>query len=221
MKKILLFLLFTTLLLAKNPIVYAALGDVIYNNAGNILQLKKINAFTDKTTLIDKYIEDMQRTKEKGFAIENGSKKYDKREYLKELRTLAKTNKMLIREVNISFKESIKKENSLLFSQIINSGLIDTKKNKEKILSYYFAHAEDVNSTGVIEDYLEADKRLKAKYAAQRKQYKTKKMREAERIKRIRENDRREQEKFETKLSQEVKQKKLEIRENQKKELFN
>ncbi|SFV51246.1 hypothetical protein MNB_SM-7-888 [hydrothermal vent metagenome] len=72
------FLLLSTLLFAQNPIVYAALGDVIYNNVDNIEKLKNIDEYKIYDEKIDKYVADVKKAKEEGFAVENGSDCKDK-----------------------------------------------------------------------------------------------------------------------------------------------
>ncbi len=213
------FLLLSTLLFAQNPIAYAALGDVIYDNVDKIENLKNIDEYKIYDKKIDKYVADVKKAKEEGFALENGSGSVTKQAYLNKLRALAKTNDFFVRSVASSYDAAKKQEESRRFSQLINSGLLDVSERKKEIVDYYFAHAQDMNTTGLIQSYLDADAKLRAKKEAQQKRYKSKKEREAERIREIRENDRREKEKLEKKLDKELKKKKLEIREYQKEEL--
>ena len=218
-KYFLYFLLLATLLFAQNPIAFAALGDVIYNNVDKIEKLKNIDEYKIYDEKIDKYVADVKRTKEEGFALENGSTAVTRKAYLNKLRTLVKTNDFFVHSVESSYDAAKKNQNSRLFSQIINTGLLDTETRKKEIIDYYFSHAEDINTTGLIQSYLDEDAKLRAKKEAQQKRYKSKKEREAERIRQIRENDKREKERLEKKLQQELKEKKLEIREYQKEEL--
>ena len=221
MKKIILITLFTCLLFADNPQIYSALGDVIYDNVEKINNLKTINQYDSDTNKIDKYVNEVKKTKKDGYAILKGDKTIDKMGYLNRLRKLSKTNDYFIRSAKINFKQAISKEDNCLFSKIINSGLVDTDKYKEQIINYYFAHSDDINASGVIQSYLDKDKKLRAKKEAQRKVYISKKKREEAKIKRIRENDLEKQKELEKKLDAEVKAQKLQIREEQKKELFN
>ena len=213
------FLLLTTLLYAQNPIAFAALGDVIYNNVDKIEKLKNIDEYKIYDEKIDKYVADVKKAKEEGFALENGASAVTKKAYLNKLRALAKTNDFFVRSVASSYDAAKRDQNNKLFSKIINSGLLDTKERKKEIIDYYFAHAQDMNTTGLIQSYLEEDAKLCAKKEAQLKRYKSKKEREAERIKEIRERDKREKERLEKKLQEELQKKKEEIREYQKEEL--
>ena len=221
MKKIIITLFCTTFLLADNPIVYAALGDVIYDNTANINNLKTISQYSAEINKIDKYLSSVERTKKEGLSIQRGEKKIDKMDYLNHLRKLSTRNDYFVRSAKNNFKHSLSIEDSVLFSKMINSGLVDTQKYKDKIINYYFEHAEDINASGIIQSYLKEDKELKTRKEAQRKLYQNKKMREESKIKRIRRNDKEKQEKLEKKLEDEVKAKKLQIREEQKSELFN
>ncbi|MBN2815383.1 MAG: hypothetical protein JXQ67_01770 [Campylobacterales bacterium] len=218
MYKIIIFTFFTTLLYAKNPNVYAVLGDVIYNNVDSIEKLQNIEAYKDYKLGIKNYVSLVHETKEQGFAIESGDDIESKGKYLSTLRELSKKNDFYIRKAQNSYKNAVENEDSTLFTTLVNSGLIDTEKNKEDILQYYFEHADDINTSGVIQSYLDEDAALKNKQAAQAR-YKSKKEREAEKIKRIRQNDLEAQKRLEERLQEEVNRKKIEIRENQKKEL--
>jgi len=213
------FLLLSTLLFAQNPIAYAALGDVIYNNVNKIENLKNIDEYKIYNEKIDKYVADVKQAKKEGFALENGSDSVTKQAYLNKLRALAKTNDFFVRSVASSYDAAKKQEDSRRFSQLINSGLLNVGERKKEIVDYYFAHSQDMNTTGLIQSYLDADAKLRVKKEAQQKRYKSKKEREVERIRQIRENDRRTKEKLEKKLQKELKEKKLEIREYQKEEL--
>jgi len=221
MYKLLLLTLTLTFLSANNPKPYSALGDVIYNNVQLIDSLKNISAYKLYINDISQYVKEVQSAKKDGFALEKGSKKINKKEYLNRLRKLSKTNDYFLRGIQSSYISSMNTNNYNLFSEIINSGLIDTKKNKAEIIDYYYKHQEDINASGVIEDFLNNDAKLKALKDAQKRRYKTKKMLEEEKIKRIRDRDRKAQEDLEIKLQNELQNKKIKIREAQKKELAN
>lgn len=216
----LLFLLFTSLY-ANNPRPYAALGDTIYNNVAIIKSLKKLDVYKVYKNDIDAYLAAVADAKELGFLIEQGKATDKKKEYLNRLRKLSKSNDYYLRSIRTVYDNALKEKNFKLFSAIINGHYIDTQKNKQEIIDYYFAHQEDINSSGVIDSFLEEDAALKARKEAQRKRYKTKKQLEEEKIKRIRERDRANQERIENELEKELEQKKLNIRETQKKELAN
>jgi len=221
MLKLLLLSLFTTLLLAMNPKPYAALGDVIYDNVDKIEALSYLDAYALYATEIEKYVKKVKDTKVEGFKLEMGGSSISKKEYLNRLRELSKTNDYFLRSIRGSYKSSMKNNDYALFTQVINSGLIDTKQHKDEIIDYYFLHQEDINATGVIEKFLDEDATLRARKEAQRRLYKTKKQREAEKIRRIREKDRIAREKLERKLQADLVKKKQEIREKQKEELSN
>lgn len=219
MRNILIITLLALFLNAFNPKAYAVLGDVIYNNVEKIENLANIKEYSLYKDEIIKYAQEVSQTKEKGFLVESSSDKNLKKEYLTTLRKLSKQNDFFVRSVQSNYSNSIKNENSLLFSQMINSGLMDTQKNRKEIIGYYLRHSDDINTSGVIQTYLDEDAKLQAKRDAIAAKHKTKKMREKEKIERIRANDLEAQRKLEAKLQKEVTQKKLEIRENQKKEL--
>ncbi|MDF1876582.1 hypothetical protein JHD47_01985 [Sulfurimonas sp. SAG-AH-194-L11] len=219
MYKLILITFLTTLLAAHNPKPYAALGDVIYDNVQNIESLKSIDTYKLYEDDIDKYVSEVYKTKQEGYKIEKSSTSVEKKEYLNKLRSLSKTNDYFLRSLKTLYNEAMNKENYKLFSQIINSGLIDIQNKKKEIIDYYYKHKEDIDPKGVIDTFLEEDKRLKAIKEAQKKHYKTKKQLEVEKIQRIRQNDKEEQKRLEEALQKDLNSKKAEIRKIQKKEL--
>jgi len=218
-KILLVFILATVALFAQNPIAFSALGDVIYNNVNNIEKLKEVDEYSVYDTKIDKYVTDVTALKAKGFELDNSKSRVARIEYLDKLRDLAKTNDFFTRSLESSYEAALKKDDSQTFSQIINNGLLNSDEHKNEIMDYYFSHSGDMNTTGVIQSFLDADAVLQAKKELQKNKFKSRKELEKEKIKRIRENDKLEQEKLEKKLQNEVKKKKIEIREEQKKEL--
>lgn len=221
MYKLILITLLTTLLNAHNPKPYAVLGDVIYNNVNNIESLKQIESYSLYLDDIEKYVTAVHETKEEGYTLEKSATSKLKKEYLNKLRALSKTNDYYLRSIKNQYKESMKKDNFKLFSQIINSGLIDTNKNKKEIIDYYYKNKEQIDSTGIIDKLLEEDARLKRQKESEKKRYKTKKQLQEEKIKRIRENDKAQQKKLEEDLQKDVDNKKEQIRKVQKRELAN
>ena len=218
MKKIIILAIFSISLFAQNPRVYSALGDVIYDNSSNIENLKKLEIYDKYSLKIDKYISDVQSTKKQGYLIETGKRPELKKEYLETLRKLSKMNDYFIRSANGNYNTSIKNKDNKLFIGIVNSGLIDTKKNKKSILNYYNANNNDINSSGAIQNMIDEDyvKKTKRKYY-----YKTKKQLHKSKIERIRESDKYKAEQLEKKLQKELELKKEEIRKEQERELFN
>ena len=175
MLKYMIILLFSTLLLAQNPFAYSALGDVIYNNADKIEKLQEIDIFKPYEKEIQKYLLDIKKVKAEGFNLEGGSSAQERKTYLNHLRELAKRNDFFKRLVESAYNTAIKTGDSKLFSAVINSGLLDTQRHKKEIIDYYFTHQEDLNTTGLIQSYLDEDAKLRAKKEAQQKRYKSKK----------------------------------------------
>lgn len=212
------FSLFAT---SINPRPYAALGDVIYNNVDSIHMLADIESYELYRDEINSYVLEVSEVKREGFALELKSSSKSKKEYLTKLRVLSKKNDYYLRDIKSRYKLSMQMNRYKMFSQFINSGLIDTKRHKKEIIDYYYLHSKEINSTGLIDEYLKEDARLKALKDAELKRRKSKKTLQEEKIARIRKMDLEAQKKLELKLQKDLKQKKLEIRENQKKELAN
>ncbi|MEN4045958.1 MULTISPECIES: hypothetical protein [Sulfurimonas] len=218
MHKILLLLILVTLLAAQNPKAFSALGDIVYNNVDKIQKLANIDEYAPYEKKIQEYATAVKKLKKEGFSLDEGAVK-DKMRYLNRLRELSRTNDFFVRSVKRNLDLAIENENSKLFTKLANSGLIDEKRSKSKILDYYFAHSDDVNTTGIIQKYLDEDKKLQAKKERKKSLLQRKKERELEKIQRIRKKDKLEQQKLEEQLNKEVQKKKLQIREEQKKEL--
>lgn len=205
--------------MAQNPQPYAVLGDVIYDNVDKIEQLESYRAYELYKEDIAKYIADVSEAKEMGYLLESSAKSVNKKEYLMKLRELSKKNDFYTRTVHANYISSMRDGDYLLFSKLINSGMIDVVENRDEIMEYYFNHAEDINASGVIQGYLDEEAEIEARRAALTKRYKSKAELQKEKIQRIRKNDKLEQERLEKELQAEVKQKKQEIREHQKSEL--
>jgi hypothetical protein len=217
MKIIVIISILSSFLLAQNPSVYSALGDVIYDNSENIKELKNLPAYKDSIGKIQAYLQDVKNTKAYGFDVQNEKNGADKIKYLSKLRELSKTNDFFVRSIKNNFEASINDENNTLFLEMVENSMLDSQKYKNDILDYYFAHSDDINATKTIRKFLDEDK-SKAKRAVY---IKSKNKRQEEKIKRIRENDRIKQERIKKTLEEEVAKKKQEIKEEQMKKLNN
>ena len=132
----------------KVPNIYAALGNVIYKNIDNIVKLKELDAFKSFSEKINSYSASVKKSKAVGFDIESGNKNVDEATYLETLRVLSKENDYFVRSVKSTYKLSMQKQDSKLFLQTVNSGLLDTDKYRDQIIEYYFAHSEDIKRIG-------------------------------------------------------------------------
>ena len=222
MKKYLFILLFyVPCIMAENPVIYTALGDVIYNNAQGIEKLQDIEQFSVYKSRIQEYIQKVNTTKEIGLQIESNEQSNAQKEYLHTLRTLSKENDYFVNAVNSFYKSAIRYSNSKLLMQMLDTGLVDTQKNKQEIIEYYTAHQEDINASkiGVLQEYLTEQTAIKEKKALELEAKPSKVDRNSERIKYLREKDKREQEALENKLQNELDAKKKQLRERQKAKL--
>ncbi|MEA1892520.1 MAG: hypothetical protein U9N33_07390 [Campylobacterota bacterium] len=214
MLKILFLSLLATVLIAQTPKVYSALGDEIYNNLEGIEKLKDIPEYFKYDEKIDNYVQDVKRAKELGYRVESGDKDQYAQIYLSTLRRLSQTNDFFQKAILNSFKLSLKTQDSNLFYQTVNSGLLNTAEYKSEILHYYYLHADDINPSGIIQGYVDEDKRLK-----KQREKRSFKKKDEERIKRIRRSYKIKQEALEKSLQRELIEKKSEIRREQLEEL--
>ena len=220
MKKLLILFLFTTFLWGQNPQAYAALGDVIYDNAKGIKKLQSINSFSVLKPKIEKYLLDVSETKKYGFALDNNKDATTKKEYLNKLRELSKTNDFFVRSARSTYRSALQNNDSQLFSKLLNTGLIDIKSNLTQIKTYYEQHSDEINATQYVKNFFDEDEKLKQEALKSKKPHITKEQLEELRIKRIRENDRAKREALKKALDEEAIRKKIKIREEQKKELL-
>ena len=201
---------------SPNPNVYRTLGDVVYNSVESIDKLRVTPEFSIYENDINKYVAEVNEAKKIGIAIESGNKSIDKEEYLSTLRKLFKKYNNYSKQVDGMFSKSIKNSDSELFLILVNSGLLDTKSNKEEILSYYHSHSSEIKVDGTIKTLLDEEVITKKEDDNKRVTYKEVKQ---SKIKRIRDNDKAKREALEKQLDVEVLEKKHNIRENQIKEL--
>jgi len=216
MNQIIILSILTTFLFAQNPRVYSAIGDDIYNNIDAIENLKLLSSYPYEEKKINSYISNVKENKEMGFKIESGDKDVKASIYLNKLRELSKINDSFKRKIKLNFDKSLKDENPLLFLEMVNSGLLDTKNRKKVIMNFYYKHKEIIKPTGVIKIFLDEDIKFKKQ---QEYLLKAKKREEADRIKYLREKDKAEEEALNRRLTQELIKKKEEIRKHQKEEL--
>lgn len=216
MKTIIILFLFATLSLAENPRVYSSLGDTIYNNVDSISKLKDIGTFSYKKDKIENYVKEVEKNRELGFLIESGKSK-EKGLYLKKLRELIEINNQYVKYVYINFKGAVKAEDSPLFIDLVNSGLLDTKKHKSEIINYYTSHTNEVEKSGVIAEVLAEEEVIKKRRAARTLTHKQK---EAKKIKRIKARDKAKADAIAKSLEEELLKQKRDIRANQARELL-
>lgn len=219
MKKLIIATLMTLQLFAqgsvisKNPFIYSALGDKIYNNINNIEKLQFMLEYETDKNKIKKYVKDVKEIKEIGFKIQNEDKTIDKGAYLKALRKLSSINDYYVNKINDNLISSIKSQDNILFLNSVNSGLMDISKNKKSIIKYYNAHKDDINATGILKSIIDQYNKKPVRKGL------TKAQLEKIEIDRIRKKDKAHQEAIERSLEEEVIRKKIEIRKIQKKEL--
>jgi hypothetical protein len=219
MIKTLFFTLLSTLAFAANPAVYSALGDVIYDNAPHIDNLKNIKEYERYRVRIEEYVSKVAQAKEEGFRLEKGDTSVDKKDYLLKLRELSATNDFFVKDVHASYKASMRDKDNELFSKMINSKLLDLNKYKSEIKEYYIQNSEGITQEGVIQQFLDEDARLAKQRELNKKKYKTKEEIEREKIQRLRKKDKEQAEALQKALEKELQEKKKKILKEQVQEL--
>ena len=224
MRFLILSFLFIFTLLAQEinsiekPKVYTSLGDEIYANIFAIEKLKQIDKYKVFTEKIDIYVTKVKETKVFGYEVASGNRSNVKLDYLKRLREHKKENDYFIRSAHDALKSAMDTKDNILFVNILNNGLIDTRANKQEIMSYYKAHSSEINPKGIIQTFLDEEDALKN---AKLYKAKTKAELQKEKVARLRKNDKLGEEDLEQRLSKELKLKKEKIIQEQERELFN
>ncbi len=226
MYKLLFILLFISNLYSKtdnatqNPVVYAVLGDTIYNNVKKIESLKKLQEFQVYLDEILPYVKEVKATKAMGYKIEEGDTNISKSKYLTKLRKLSKINDFFVQNIRNNFKYSLKHKDNQLFVHSVDSGLLDIKRYQRDIKKYYYAHEDEIEEYGdilsmIVNGYKSKFKKKKKKvyHSLSKKEIQDAKM------KRIRKKDKAKQEALNKALEAELINKKVNIRKVQKKEL--
>ncbi len=215
MKNIIVLLLLVVAIFADNPKTYSLLGDVIYNNADNFNKLKNKNLYNLEKENIEKYIKKVNKVKEYGFLVDDHPSKTTKSEYLKKLRVIQKLNDKHIAKVHKNFTLAMKNEESVFFSQLLNSELVDIRRYRKDIRSYYYTHKDEVVLPPKLEAEFDRDEQSLKRQRIKESKYSEDKAR----VKRIQASDKVKQERMEKYLEAEAKRKKREIQEYQKQEL--
>ena len=219
MKHFLLLLSFAFTLFASNPTIFASLGDKIYDNAPKIKKLKAFKEYKPFISKIDEYVKEVEATKKLGFAIENGTHQNASRIYLKKLRELAKTNDFFVRSANAVFDQAYSTKDFELLMDILDTGLIDVDRNKERLLKLYEENMDRFEPRGVLKQLVDASALKKQTKHSKEYYERLRKMREQEKIRRLREKDKKRQEELQKRLEAELKKKKRKIQKEQIKEL--
>ena len=216
MKRIILVVLLCSLtLFAQNPKTYSLLGDLIYKNAQNLEKLKNKNLYNLEQENIEAYILKVNKLKKYGFMVDENKKNATKKEYLKKLRMIKKLNDKHVAKVHKNLFYAIDHNESVFFSQLINSGLVDIDKYKEDIRSYYKKHKDDV----ILPEDLENEFNYDENKVRKKRSVQSKLSKDEARVKRIRASEKAKQKRIEKELENQTKRKKEEIQEYQKKEL--
>jgi hypothetical protein len=188
-------------LYANNPNVYPTLSSKIYNSLPKIKRLTTYPEFYPLTESIVTYIKDVEETKQMGFAIDSGKSKA-KKEYLHKLRKLSKKYDFFKRSAEELLNRSIENKDYDLFVRIVDSGLIDMKRNKEKILTFYKENSISIIPFGKLAEMVQEHTTTpKSQEALQKERLKKQKEKALEQL---RENDRKQQFKIQKELEQQL-----------------
>jgi len=224
MKIVILFMMIAVMAFSKNPAVFESLGDELYNHKYGLERLREIKEFAKYRVTLDQYLLRLERAKIKGFDIEY-KRSNDRAGYLKLLRELAKIDEHFVRMARRKFKDALEKEDARLFEALVNSGLIDREKNKQKILDFYYKHKEKITlypDTPLAAMILQEELRRKPKKKIRHSAAYYRKLRlekERRKIKRVLQKDARKEKELQEALEREAELKKRAIRQKQLKAL--
>jgi len=164
MKIFLLFFLCSFLVYAKTPTVFKDFGDPLYANALKLEKLKEFPVISKEK--LDSYLKKVEEVKRFGNTLLESDEKA-KEKYFEDLRELAKQNDIYVDQARELFKQAFDKNNVEIFSKILESGLIDIKRNEEKIFEFYKKNKKELfnkeNYVDEIGTYKELFKNIKNK----------------------------------------------------------
>ena len=158
MKKLLILSLLSMQLLAQNPKLFDTLGNQMYNTIEEVKLLEDIVVFQNNATFIKKYIKDTESLWAEGILLDDSSKAELKKNYLNNLRTLAKGYDNVMRSVNRRLEESIKNSDAKSFAQIIDTNLTPVGAETPEVISFYKKHVQSTIKVERLESYLESIK---------------------------------------------------------------
>ncbi|MEN8146946.1 MAG: hypothetical protein ABFR02_04930 [Campylobacterota bacterium] len=236
MKNFLLLLTLSVSLFAQNPKSYAALGDVIYDDAVKFEKLKVLPSMQEFTTAIESYIASVAQTKKMGFVIDKNDPEtvtVEAEAYLAELRKLSIEHDAIVDSSRKRFTEAMNDEDSETVNAMISIGVIEPDDYKTELMHYYGEFGEDHNLSTLDKMYASHLGKQKgdtkatkvsgttgAKSAAAAPKVKTKVNQKDEEIKkRMRAQDKAKTEALERAVEEEKQEEKAKILEKQKKEL--
>jgi len=140
MKIFLFFFLCSFLVYAKTPTVFKDFGDPLYANALKLEKLKELPIISKEK--LDSYLKNVEEVKKFGNTLLKSDEKA-KEKYFEDLRKLAKQNDIYVDQAREFFKQAFDKDDVEMFSKILESGLIDIKRNEEKIFEFYKKNKKD------------------------------------------------------------------------------
>ena len=220
MKKTFLLLLLAISLFAKNPVSFAALGDVVYDDIEKFKTLKTLSSMKPDVDMIDTYIDLAEKTRSMGFAVDAKDKSVDAKDYLKALRILSAEHDAIILNSRKRFTEAMGDEDSETINNMLYIGIIDPENYKVELIDYYGEFGEDHNLSTVKPMYdaymksIKKDDNVSTLSDAKREEIEN-----ASRIKRIRAKRAAKEEALNKSVKEEKEREKKKVLNAQKKEL--
>ena len=145
MKLFFLLLTLSLTLWAKNPLSFATLGDVVYNDAKKFDEIKELEAMHDIRVAINNYVKLSDDTKKLGFSVDNKDKGADAKSYLKSLRKLSAAHDVIDVKIQKRFNEAMTDEDSHTVNAMVQYGVIDAVNYEKQLITYYKEFNEDYN----------------------------------------------------------------------------
>ena len=219
MKHFLLLLIFSLTLFAQNPKSFAALGDVIYDDAETFEKLKTLPSMQVFSAAIEKYIADAKQTKKLGFLVDAKDKSIDAKTYLAELRKLSVEHDTIMENSTKHFKEALSDEDGETINAMIIYGVIDTDDYKKQLINYYEEFNEDQNLSSLNAFYLKHLSTLVKDKSASLTEAQREKLENEANIKRMRAKNEAKDAAFTKSVQDEKTKEKKKVLDTQKKEL--
>jgi hypothetical protein len=147
-----LFALLCTLLFAENPIVFAQLGDKLYNSMTSMQRLAAVNAMSKESDGIRAYIDQCVSLKEIGFSIDKEGG--DPMPYLKEMRRLDGVYETFMKAAMGKLLLAMSEKSYSDFKELMMTGVYDMEKLPESVVSFYQENKAEEDSIPELDDYI-------------------------------------------------------------------
>ncbi len=153
MKRVLSALVLYVTVTMANPVIYAGLGDVIYDAMPKMAQLANVGAMAHHRENILQYLKKCEAARERGYALDKEGDDASRKAYIETLRALNGQHEFFIRTAHAALNQTIIDNDYQGFSALIKTGAIEIDRDPDQIVGFYELKRGE-SRLAEIEDYL-------------------------------------------------------------------